>query len=539
MTIMKSQLLCLILIISASVRSQQNQENNCIRLRFLASEELKVKNYTGAASYYLKGEKICGGYDAKNYARMIGSFRYAMNSSQNKSTKTAYADTIERVYTRAEFAGAYNTKDDLFRAGNILQSSAPERVKADKLFRRGIDASGTETNEAYVSFFYYNTYAMWYEETDAVKKEDLKERLIGEYLELSLLINQANMSDKTQETITGYYNDVVKTNKVAETNFINGNENVSSKGGYCMKTLSSNISNEVTSFLTPSLMNLINNEFIKLEKFFHLDVNLTFADQGPSYWLNSNTIYTGNSFINSDLSKRQKGSYVYEVYKAILAHEFAHALQHQNGMFIYWKEGKQPELHADFLAGFYMGKNGLVSKHDLKSFVDEFFELGDYNYFDADHHGTPVERSCAFLEGYKVAIDYNFNIFEAYNAGIDYIKLIYPCDAFAIIKKYSKTEYNNTNYTLPTGNYVFSSTEENMVFCNLYKQPLGEAMPGKDLVFNNLAPGSYIVIPAKKQKSGNLKYYEPYTFVVKPNRSGQLTIKQVGKFAIRTYSITF
>ena len=57
--------------------------------------------------------------------------------------------------------------------------------------------------------------------------------------------------------------------------------------------------------------------------------------------------------------------------------------------------------------------------------------------------------------------------FEAYNSGVDYIKLLYPCDAFAIIKEYSKTEYNNTNYKLPTGKYVFSTTEKNMVYCNL------------------------------------------------------------------------
>jgi hypothetical protein len=78
-----------------------------------------------------------------------------------------------------------------------------------------------------------------------------------------------------------------------------------------------------------------------------------------------------------------------------------------------------------------------------------------------------------------------------------------------------------------------------MVFCNLYKQPLGEASPGKDLLFNNLTPGSYIVLPAKKLKSGKLKYYAPYTFNVKSNNKGQLTINKVGAFVIKTYSITF
>jgi|688.fasta_scaffold270836_1 hypothetical protein len=337
--------------------------------------------------------------------------------------------------------------------------------------------------------------------------------------------------------------DPVKTQDYNENNIVKdekgSNEINSSKGGYCMKSLTSNYSNSISSTLSPNMMNLINNEFVTLERFFNLDVTLKYSDGSPAYLPNSKTIVTGNDYINFDLNARQNSKYVNEVYKAVMAHEFAHALQDINGMFEYWSEGKQPELHADFLAGFYIGKNGLIAKDKLISFANEFVYLGDFDYFDPDHHGTPKERTCAFLEGYKVAVDYDFNIYQAYSVGIDYIKLLYPCDAFAIIREYSKTEYNNTNYTLPTGSYVFSSTQENMVFCNLYKQPLGEASPGKDLLFNNLTPGSYIVLPAKKLKSGKLKYYAPYTFNVKSNNKGQLTINKVGAFVIKTYSITF
>jgi len=179
-------------------------------MRFLAGEELKIKNFAAAASYYLKGESICGGYDKANYARMLGTFRNAMNSVKDKAVKKAYADTIEGAFQRAEAANAYDLKDDLFRAGNILQSSKPNRKKADELFRRGINASGTGTNQAYVSYFYYNTYAM-FSEASAEAQPDLKRRLIAEYFELSSLISEANMSVKTQETITTYFNYVVKS----------------------------------------------------------------------------------------------------------------------------------------------------------------------------------------------------------------------------------------------------------------------------------------------------------------------------------------
>ena len=316
-------------------------------------------------------------------------------------------------------------------------------------------------------------------------------------------------------------------------------ENKNEGGGYCIKSLTSYNLNAVSSSLSTLMMNMINNEFSTLENFFGIDVTLLYSDSGPAYFPSSKTIITGNEYVNFSLKARQNSKYVNEVYKAVLAHEFAHGLQDVNGMFDYWHEGKQPELHADFLAGFYIGKNGLISRDKLTSFADEFFDLGDNSYFDAGHHGTPKERTCAFLEGYKVAVDYDFNIYQAYNVGIDYIKLLYPCDAFAIIREYSKTEYNNTNYTLPTGGYIFSSTVENMVFCNLYKQPLGEAMPGNDLVFNNLTPGSYIVIPARKKRSGRLKYFRPYTFLIKPNHFGKLTIEEVGVFSIRSFGITF
>ena len=199
----------MLLFIVIQATAQDDSERECKRMRFLAGEELKIKNYAGAASYYIKGEIICGGYDAANYSRMIGTLRNAMSTTKDKSVKTAYADTLEAAYTRAEAAGAYNQKDDLIRAANICNTSAPTRSTADELFRRGIDATGNATNQAYVSYFYYNTYAMFAEAKDDAKKALLKKRLITEFFELSTLISAAKMSAKTQETITGYFNYVV------------------------------------------------------------------------------------------------------------------------------------------------------------------------------------------------------------------------------------------------------------------------------------------------------------------------------------------
>lgn len=198
----------LIVIGFASYAQESDEDRECTRMRFLAGEELKIKNYAGASMYYLKGEKICGGYDAANYGRLIGSLRNAINGSTDAAVKTAYTDTLVSVYQRAEAAGAYDQADDLLRASYILQATAPNRQKADTLFQRGIETQGTKTNEAYVSYFYYNTYAMY---AAAPSNVDLKKRMISDYFELSSLISQAQMSVKTQETITEYFNAVVRS----------------------------------------------------------------------------------------------------------------------------------------------------------------------------------------------------------------------------------------------------------------------------------------------------------------------------------------
>jgi hypothetical protein len=307
----------------------------------------------------------------------------------------------------------------------------------------------------------------------------------------------------------------------------------------CLKSnLSSNLNNNGGASLSAETENTINSEFKRLSQVFNLSIELKVIgyEEGPCYIPEVKTL-VADKFMLNQVSKLSFGN---ERVKAILAHEFAHALQHKSGLFNIWNGGKKVELHADFLAGFYMGQNGLISEKKLSAFAQEFYSLGDFlPFFDIDHHGIPEERRCAFLEGYKVAVKYNFNITQAYNCGVDYIKLLYPCDAFGIIREYSKIEYNNNNYTLPTGNYKFKSSQKLMGFYNMYLQPLGYAEPGRDLVMNNLTPGVYVVVPGKVKRSGRVKYYRPFTFNVKPNHTGGFTVNKVGLFAIRTYSITF
>lgn len=196
--------------INSFAQEETEQEKECLRMRFLAGEELKIQNYAGATKFYVRGEAICGGYDKANYDRMIGTIRNTISSETDKVKKTAYIDTLLTFYTKTEEKGFYDKVNDNIRATYIIQSSKPDRVKADELYTRGIAVSGTSTSETHISLFYYNLYTM-YAEAPADKKGEFKKRLIAEYFNLSKIVAEAKMSVKTQENLTTYFNNVVRS----------------------------------------------------------------------------------------------------------------------------------------------------------------------------------------------------------------------------------------------------------------------------------------------------------------------------------------
>jgi hypothetical protein len=104
---------------------------------------------------------------------------------------------------------------------------------------------------------------------------------------------------------------------------------------------------------------------------------------------------------------------------AILAHEFAHAMQFNN-RFPY--QGKWRELHADYMAGWFIAHRGRFRSQNAWQAMISFYQKGDTNFFDADHHGTPEERAAAFYSGFLLNIMRNESSgFNAYNAGLQYL----------------------------------------------------------------------------------------------------------------------
>ena len=424
--------------------------------------------------------------------------------------------------------GFLNRNDVLYDNNFYLSLKASSKeisLKDTKVLAEIFDVNKRKIAEEKLWAKQYNFESEEFKELMSALEKIVPSKLLNENSEIkSDIVQQDDSKSKIQETNT-IKNEIEKYDKKC----IQSEESLA---------YASNLGYNVNTILSNALQNTINSELVSQKNFFMLKLNVEVKDHpfGPHYDPSRKTIVIDKGLINEINNK----SYGYERVKAVIAHEFAHALQHANNFYNFFNPGIYPELHADFMAGFYIGRNGLIEKNKLSAFAEEFYGVGDnLPFFHPKHHGSHSERRCAFLEGYKVAVDYNFNIVQAFSAGVDYIKLRYACDPFAIVREYSKTEYNNTNYSLPTGSYIFSSSQENMVFCNLYRQPLGEASPGKDLQFNNLTPGSYIVIPAKKLKSGKLKYFAPYTFDVKENHTGQLKINKVGLFVIKSYLIVF
>jgi hypothetical protein len=90
---------------------------------------------------------------------------------------------------------------------------------------------------------------------------------------------------------------------------------------------------------------------------------------------------------------------------AIVSHEFAHHVVDELGTQagIDQPTGKNSELIADCLAGVSAAaifSDGFLEDGDLDEALAAMEAVGDYDVASSDHHGTPAERSTAFLIGF-------------------------------------------------------------------------------------------------------------------------------------------
>jgi hypothetical protein len=111
----------------------------------------------------------------------------------------------------------------------------------------------------------------------------------------------------------------------------------------------------------------------------------------------------------------------------VIAHEFGHIWAMRDGVIDKLTEDqktvKRSELHADFLAGYFLGNRKRAAPNiSLQAAGDLFHRIGDHNVNHAGHHGTPEERVAAAEEGFKISYVQNRDPKYAFAAGLEYIR---------------------------------------------------------------------------------------------------------------------
>jgi hypothetical protein len=132
------------------------------------------------------------------------------------------------------------------------------------------------------------------------------------------------------------------------------------------------------------------------------------------------TVYIGLSLINGEFNKSPYGGVAVA---GICAHECAHIYQFQTGysQFLAGPTAKVVELHADFLAGYYFGRDRSHSRQQVEVFAASLFSKGDYDFNDPNHHGTPQQRVQAMRRGYDIG-ESSMDVTPAAREGADFVR---------------------------------------------------------------------------------------------------------------------
>lgn len=107
----------------------------------------------------------------------------------------------------------------------------------------------------------------------------------------------------------------------------------------------------------------------------------------------------------------------------ICAHECGHIYQFDTGYHRYLASdtAQLTELHADYLAGYYLGRDRSHSIDQVLAFARSLFSHGDYNFNSPRHHGTPTQRVLAMGQGYLAGYQ-NVDLATAARRGADLVR---------------------------------------------------------------------------------------------------------------------
>ena len=125
------------------------------------------------------------------------------------------------------------------------------------------------------------------------------------------------------------------------------------------------------------------------------------------------SVFFGRELLRDELWASEKGE---AAVAGIMAHEFAHILQAKNGSRL---RTPARELHADYMAGYYLGRKAYLVPSGVENFAKSLFEKGDYNFTSPQHHGTPEQRVAALQAGYSNA---TASLAIAYRNGENFVR---------------------------------------------------------------------------------------------------------------------
>jgi len=111
---------------------------------------------------------------------------------------------------------------------------------------------------------------------------------------------------------------------------------------------------------------------------------------------------------------------------AICAHEFGHIYQLAKDYYDPLKAldvtDRPIELHADFLAGYFLAQRKKNhSDLELRQIGEAFYKMGDTDFNSPKHHGTSDERIAAIEAGYQFGRGSSVDIEAAAKAGFETI----------------------------------------------------------------------------------------------------------------------
>lgn len=132
------------------------------------------------------------------------------------------------------------------------------------------------------------------------------------------------------------------------------------------------------------------------------------------------TVFFGLNLIQQEMQAAQYGGVAVA---GISAHECGHIFQFFSGYAqrLSGATAMPMELHADYLAGYYMGKRKQFSTDRVSVFAQSVFNKGDYAFNDRSHHGTPEQRRSAMLAGYQAAANKGMSLNAAAQEGANLV----------------------------------------------------------------------------------------------------------------------